>query len=344
MAQAKKQSSPKTDPLGGLTTEELVDFYREMQRIRVFEEKSAEQYTRGRIRGFLHLYIGEEAIAVGTMASLDAKDYVITHYRDHGQAMARGVSAKAMMAELFGKVTGTSRGKGGSMHIFDVEKNFLGGWAIVGGQLPLATGLALASNFQKDGRITVVYFGDGALNQGEFHEAFNLAALWKLPVLFFLENNQFGMGTHVDRSYAGGHAIYQAANHYKMPSRQIDGMNVVTVYEAVKEIADYIRAGNGPYFLEALCYRFRGHSMADPQQYRSSLDLDKWLPKDPIPNLKRALVQDRRVPEATFAKIDADVETEMNDAVEFAEKSPLPEPADLYRDIEADDVNPYETR
>lgn len=318
-----------------LSHEQLISFYRKMQLIRRFEEKSAEQYTRGKIRGFLHLYIGEEAIAVGTMSALRPDDYIVTHYRDHGHALARGVDSRAIMAELYGKSGGTSRGKGGSMHIFDVSKSFMGGWAIVGGQLPMATGLALAAQYLKQSRISVVFFGDGALNQGEFHESLNLASLWKLPIVFYLENNLYGMGTHIDRTYAGGRDVFRAAAHYRIPARQVDGMDVLAVHQAVTEVAAHARSGEGPFFLEALTYRFRGHSMADPIQYRTDEELERWQKRDPVPTF-RAYLLDGVASETELAQVDQSVEEEVEESIKFAEASPFPEPAELYKDIEAE--------
>ena len=252
------------------TTEEktlVLDLYRKMVLIRRFEETCAEMYGRAKIGGFLHLYIGEEAVAAGTIPLLEDRDYIVTHYREHGHALARGLETKRLMAELFGKATGTSRGKGGSMHLFDASKGFLGGYAIVGGMMPIATGLALASKYRDEGRVCLCIFGDGAVNQGVFHESFNLASLWKLPVVFLLENNGFGMGTRVERAHAGL-AMHHLADAFLIRSDQVDGMNVLSVRRAAKEAIDYARSGKGPFFLEAITYRFRGHSMADPVAYR----------------------------------------------------------------------------
>ncbi|MSP78026.1 MAG: pyruvate dehydrogenase (acetyl-transferring) E1 component subunit alpha [Dehalococcoidia bacterium] len=327
-----------TQTRAGFTKAQLLEFYRQMLLIRRFEERAAEMYTRGKVRGFLHLYIGEEAIAVGTMAALDPADYIVTHYRDHGHALARGIPSKSIMAELFGKVTGTSRGKGGSMHIYDVSKNFMGGYAIVGGQMPIAAGLALSARYKNENRIAVVFFGDGALNEGEFHETLNLASLWKLPVLFYLENNLYGMGDTIDNTYAGGRDVSRAATHYRIPARQVDGMNVQEVYGAVRDVTASIRKGNGPFFLEALTYRFRGHSMADPANYRSKEELASWMKRDPVPTLRIQLL-DMAVPKAELEAIEQGVEQEINEAVDFADKSADPDPSDLYRDIEADSVS-----
>ena len=330
----RASQAPAIPAAGEPSHKQLLGFYRQMLLIRRFEERSAEQYTKGKIRGFLHLYIGEEAIAVGTMAALQPDDYIVTHYRDHGHALARGVDPNAIMAELYGKATGTSRGKGGSMHIFDVAKGFMGGWAIVGGQLPIATGLALAAKYLKQPRITVVFFGDGALNEGEFHESLNLAALWKLPVLFYLENNLYGMGSHIDQTYAGGRDVFPTAAHYRIQAKNIDGMNVQEVYRQVREAAGIMRSGRGPFLIEALTYRFRGHSMADPVNYRSQDELKEWEKKDPIPALKAQLLA-AKTPKAELKRIEDTVEAVVQQAVDFAEQSPDPDPSDLYRDVEA---------
>jgi pyruvate dehydrogenase E1 component alpha subunit len=317
-----------------VTTDQMVQFLRQMLLIRRFEERCAEMYTRGRIGGFLHLYVGEEAVGVGVVNALAPQDAMITHYRDHGHALARGMKPKVLMAELFGRVTGSSKGKGGSMHLFDASLGLLGGHAIVGSQLPVACGVALAAQYRGEDGVTAVFFGDGAVNQGEFHEALNLAAVWNLPILFLLENNGYGMGTRVNRVTAQTE-IYMLAERYRIPARRINGMDVVTVYEETKEVVNYIRSGHGPFFLEALCYRFRGHSMADPQEYRKKEEETLWEARDPI-----HVLQDRLVAEAvlTQAQVDAlwqDVEREVEEAIQFAEQSPLPPPEELHQDVYA---------
>lgn len=314
---------------------ELVSFYRQMLLIRRFEERCAEMYMLGKIRGFLHLYIGEEAIAVGCMSVLRPEDYVVTHYRDHGHALARGMDPKAAMAELFGKATGCSKGKGGSMHLFDAARNFMGGYAIVGGQLPIAVGLALSSKLKGEQRVTVCFFGDGALNQGEFHEALNLASLWKLPVIFFLENNLYGMGSHIDRTYAGGRDVFKAADHYRIPAYQTDGMDVLAVREATQRAVDHARQGKGPYFVEALTYRFRGHSMADPLEYRDKAEEEMWRERDPIPTFQRYLLENAIATLEELSPIEREVEAEVEEAIRFADASPEPPPQALYEDIYA---------
>ncbi len=313
---------------------QLIAFYRQMLLIRRFEEACGRLYMQGKIGGFLHLYIGEEAIAVGTMAALEPQDYVIGHYRDHGHAIAKGMDIKVAMAELCGKATGSSSGKGGSMHLFDYEKNFMGGHAIVGGQMPIAAGLALASKYKREDRITVCIFGDGAVNQGEFHETLNLASIWKLPVLFLLENNLYGMGTHVDRTHSGGRHIHNIASSYNIPAMMIDGMDVLGVNECISETVASIRSTGGPRFVEAMCYRYRGHSMADPTMYRERNEAAELGIKDPIDSLRKFILQFKIADAGTIKGIDAEVAAQVEEAVAYAESSPAP-------DMSALDTNVY---
>lgn len=318
-----------------ISQKEAVALYTKMLTIRVFEERAAEMYMLGKIRGFLHLYIGEEAIAVGAISVLKPHDYVITHYRDHGHALAKGMDPRVVMAELFGRVTGSSKGKGGSMHLFDVEKGLYGGHAIVGGQLPIAVGMALSIKYKREDRVVICFLGDGAVNQGEFHEALNLASLWKLPVLFFLENNLYGMGSHVDRSFAGGRDIYRGVAHYAIPARQIDGMDLMAVREATKDAVDRVRSGNGPFFLEAITYRFRGHSMADPAEYRNKEEVEEWKKRDPIKLFKEYGLEECLLTEKTIKALEEQVDKEIEEAVKFADESPQPSPDVLFEDIYA---------
>ncbi len=314
----------------------LMDFYRQMTLIRVFEERSAEQYMLGKIRGFLHLYIGEEAIAVGSISALEPRDYIITHYRDHGHAIARGMDPNGIMAELFGKATGCSKGKGGSMHLFDVEKHFMGGHAIVGGQLPLAVGLALGSKYKDEGSAVIVYLGDGAVNEGEFHESLNLASLWELPVIFFVENNLYCMGAPVDQTLIFHDEIYKSANLYKIPSKRVDGMDVMAVREATLEAVERARTEGKPFMIEAMAYRFRGHSMADPAEYRTKIEEEQWRMRDPITVLKEQLLEDGVASADELDAISAQVEEEVEEAIRFADESPFPEPEALFEDIYAE--------
>ena len=308
-----------------LEKSQAVEYYSQMLLIRRFEEASARLYMQGKIRGFLHLYIGEEAIAVGSISTLGEQDYVITHYRDHGHALARGMDPKVIMAELFGKATGSSGGKGGSMHLFDASRNFMGGYAIVGAQLPVAVGLALAAKYRREDRAVLCFFGDGAVNEGEFHESMNLASVWQLPVIFMLENNLYGMGSHVERTHAGGKDIYVVADAYKIPAAQIDGMDVLAVREATEEALKRVRTGSGPVFIEAMTYRFHGHSMADPVAYRDSSELEQWRKEDPIEKLKVVALREELVTDEELRGIEAGVQATVEAAVRFAEESPEPE-------------------
>ncbi len=313
--------------------EEIPAFYRNMLLIRKFEEQCGRLYMEQKIKGFLHLYIGEEAIATGAISALRDDDYIITHYRDHGHALARGLDAGAVMAELMGKATGCSGGKGGSMHLFDVSKGFMGGHAIVGAHLPIAVGLAFAIKQQKKDSAVLCFFGDGAVNQGEFHEAMNLSAVWNLPVLFVLENNLYGMGSHVSRTHAAGPDMYKIAESYNMGTLQVDGMDVIDVRHHVDKALEHLRKGEGPLFLEAKTYRFRGHSMADPSAYRDSSEVVEWQTKDPIDNLAKLAIQYNIFEESDLEKIDKEVQESVDDAIAFADGSDEPDMTELYNNI-----------
>ncbi|MFL2759970.1 MAG: pyruvate dehydrogenase (acetyl-transferring) E1 component subunit alpha [Dehalococcoidia bacterium] len=319
-----------------LSKKEALEIFTQMLLIRRFEEEAERLYRRGLVRGFLHTYIGEEAIAVGAIPSLRDDDYVIGHYRDHGHALARGVDPKAAMAELCGKATGCSGGKGGSMHLFDAEKHFMGGHAIVGGQLPLAIGIALGVKLKKLDSVVMCFFGDGAVNEGEFHEAMNMASLWKLPVVFMLENNLYGMGTDVNRSRAGGASIYGAAEPYMIPAVQIDGMDVMAVKETVSEGVAKVREGTGPVFIESMAYRFHGHSMADPSNYRDNEEVLENRSRDPIDKFREDCLEAGKI-EPTEVELAAEqVDLAIQEAREFAEQSPEPAPEELYTHIYAE--------
>lgn len=306
----------------------LLELYRQMQAIRRFEERSAEQYAHGKIGGFLHLYIGEEAIAVGSIAAKEPQDHVVSHYRDHGYAVALGIDTRLLMAELFGRSTGVVGGRGGSMHLADPERNFWGGYAIVGGHLPIACGLALASQYQEQNAVVLAYFGDGSTNTGAFHEALNFAGLWKLPVLFICENNRYGMGTAVEYASAVPQMTQKAEGH-GIPAVQIDGQNVLEVLEATKKALEHCRSGEGPYFIEAMTYRFRGHSMADPEAYRTREEVEQHRADDPIVRFRTKLIDEGTATAEELDQIDADVEEEMERAVQFADESPEPDPSTL---------------
>lgn len=312
--------------------ETLLEWYRQMVLIRRFEQRSAELYQQGKIGGFLHLYIGQEAVAVGSIAARQDGDHVITAYRDHGHALAVGSETKHVMAELLGKATGVSKGKGGSMHLADPERHYWGGYAVVGGHLPLAAGIALAEQYRESDNAVLCFFGDGSTNIGYFHEALNLAGVWQLPVLWIAENNKYGMGTAVARASAVENLTDKAAA-YGMKGQQVDGMNVIKVYEAVEEALGKIRAGEGPQFLEMITYRYEGHSMGDPLRYRTKDEVEKWREDDPIGVLERHLLEEEQASKDELEAIDQSVESEIEEAVQFAEESPLPDPEELFTDI-----------
>ena len=303
-----------------------------MIRIRRFEEKCAELYGLGKIRGFLHLYIGEEAIAAGVMPLLREGDAIVSTYREHGHALARGVPANALMAEMFGKVDGCSRGRGGSMHLFDASRRFYGGNAIVGGGIPLAVGVALADEMQKRDAITACFLGDGAVAEGVFHESMNLAALWKVPVLFLCENNQYAMGTALERHQAETN-LASKAKSYAMKVDRVDGMDVLAVRAAVQRAVEHVRSGAGPFFVELLTYRFRAHSAYDPELYRTKEEVAKWKQRDPIALFRRLVTERGLVGEPDVARIERVVEDELASAVAFADASPLEPEADLTKHV-----------
>lgn len=315
--------------------EQLLDLYYQMVLIRRVEERGAELYQAGKIGGFMHLYIGQEAVSTGLIAAREPRDRVITAYRDHGVALNCGISANEVMAELLGKATGMSKGKGGSMHMADVSKNMWGGHAIVGGHLPVAAGFAVGDQYAKNDNITICMFGDGATNIGYFHEALNLSKTWGLRMLWVCENNQYGMGTAVERASAVTE-IRQKAEGYGMKNGQVDGMDVTKVYEAAKEAMEFIRKEGQPYFLEIDTYRFRGHSMGDPERYRKAEEVKQWQTNDPIGIFNKYLLDKKAATRKQLDEIEARVEEEVVKAVEFAETSPEPTMEDLYADIYAD--------
>lgn len=312
--------------------EGYLDLYHQMVLIRRVEERAAELYQQGKIGGFLHLYIGQEAVSTGLVSARRPEDRVITAYRDHGVAINCGISAKEVMAELLGKSTGIAKGKGGSMHMADVDKNFWGGHAIVGSHLPIAAGFALGDQYRGLDNITICMFGDGATNIGFFHEALNLSKVWNLSVLWVCENNQYGMGTSVERASAVSE-IRQKAEGYSMRNERVDGMDVLKVREASQEALDWIREGNGPMFLEIVTYRYRGHSMGDPERYRESTEIKKWEENDPIGIYRRQMIEDDIATAKELDEIDERVEEETEEAVQFAEESPEPELEELFEDI-----------
>ncbi|NMC54785.1 MAG: pyruvate dehydrogenase (acetyl-transferring) E1 component subunit alpha [Chloroflexi bacterium] len=312
--------------------QEYLDLYHQMVVIRKVEESAAELYQQGKIGGFLHLYIGQEAVSTGLVGARKPQDRLITAYRDHGLAINAGLTAKEVLAELLGKATGCSKGKGGSMHMASVEKNFWGGHAIVGAHLPLAAGLALGDQYSKTDGVTICMFGDGATNIGFFHEALNMSKVWNLPVLWVCENNRYGMGTAVERASAVSE-IRQKAEGYGMKNDVVDGMDVMKVYEKSKEMIDDIRAGNGPQFLEIETYRFRGHSMGDPERYRKSEEVHQWQENDPIGVYRKYLMDHGICTEEELNRQDELASEEVREAVAFAESSPDPDPEELFTDI-----------
>jgi pyruvate dehydrogenase E1 component alpha subunit len=303
-----------------------------MLLIRRFEEKCAELYTQGKIHGFLHLYIGEEAVAVGAMQALAPEENVVSTYREHGHALARGIPAGAVMAEMYGKANGCSRGRGGSMHLFDAGRRFFGGWAIVGGCLPLAVGLALADKMQNRTRATTCFFGDGAVAEGEFHESLNLAALWKLPVLFLCENNLYAMGTHLTRHQAQTDIAHKAGA-YSLPGEAVDGMDVLAVEAAARRAVEHVRGGNGPLLLEVRTYRFRAHSMYDAELYRSKDEVEEWKRRDPITTFTARLREQKLLDDAALKDLEAEVAAVIAEAVAFAESGPWEPVENLLKDV-----------
>jgi pyruvate dehydrogenase E1 component alpha subunit len=325
--------------LGDLDPKTLIEIYRQMLLIRRFEEKAAEVYVAGKIGGFCHLYIGQEAVAVGTISAIRKDDYVITSYREHGHALAKGMSADSVMAELFGKATGCSKGKGGSMHMFDKEVNFLGGHGIVGGQIPLATGTAFASKYQGTDQVTLCYFGEAAVNQGAFHESLNMAQLWKLPAIYICENNRYGMGTSLERAMSL-HNVSAKAEAYGMAGEFVDGMDVLAVREATMRAVERARKEYLPTLLEIRTYRFMGHSMSDPGNYRTRAEIEKYQERDPLKLFMATLKEEKIIDDKQLKQIDDQVHEEVERSVKFAEESPLPDPAELYTDVYA---NPIDT-
>ena len=311
-----------------------IETYREMVLIRKFEEEAATQYEAGNIRGFLHLYIGQEAVAAGFLAAARSDDYVMGSYRDHGQAISRCFDTRRVMAELFGKSTGSSKGKGGSMHLFDKDRNFMGGTAIVGGGLPISVGIAYSIKYRKTDQVCICFFGDGAVNEGAFHESMNLASLWNLPVLFVCENNMYGMGTSVSRASAIP-SLFRRAQCYAMDVRSVDGMDVEKVYDTAFECIEKMRKDKQPIFIEAETYRYRGHSQADPQNYRTKEEVEEWKKKDPIVTFGAKLINEGIISQEVIDKIDSECSKTIKDAVEFASTSPKPLPEDIYKDIYA---------
>lgn len=317
-----------------MTREQGLEWLRQMLRIRRFEERAAELYQLGKIHGFLHLYIGEEAVAAGSIPALRGEDAIVATYREHGHALVRGTSMKSLMAELYGKATGCARGRGGSMHFFDASRRFYGGLAIVGGGMPVAVGLALADKLQGRARVTACYFGDGAVAEGEFHESLNLAALWKLPVLFLCENNLYAMGTALAR-HQSQPDIAGKARGYAVTAHTVDGMDVLAVDIAMRHAVEFVRQGHGPYFLECLTYRFRAHSMYDAELYRTKDEVNEWKRRDPIVTFQETLRAAKILYEEDWEQLDASIAAEVADAVAFAESGPWEPVEDLTKDVDS---------
>jgi pyruvate dehydrogenase E1 component alpha subunit len=321
------KAGPKAD------REELLGYYRTMLLIRRFEERAGQLYGMGLIGGFCHLYIGQEAVAVGVQAVKRPGDQIITGYRDHGHMLACGMDPKEVMAELTGRVTGVSRGKGGSMHMFSTASDFYGGHGIVGAQVSLGTGLALANKYRDNNAVSFTYFGDGAANQGQVYESFNMAELWSLPVVYVIENNQYAMGTSIERSSAETRLFRRGAS-FQIPGEEVDGMDVTAVRDAAAKAAEHARSGNGPYILEMKTYRYRGHSMSDPAKYRTREEVDEVRKtRDPIEHLEELLDTLGYADEAARKAVDADVKKIVADAAEFARVSQEPDPSELYTDV-----------
>lgn len=329
---ARKSGNPGADAVLDHPPERLTAMLRDMVRIRRFEERCAELYGETRIRGFLHLYIGEEAVAAGALRALSPEDAVVATYREHGHALVRGVSADAIMAEMYGKRAGCSRGRGGSMHLFDAATRFYGGNAIVGGGLPIAVGLALADRLQNRAHITACFFGEGAMAEGAFHESINLAALWKLPVLFCCENNLYAMGTALERSESQVELTVKAAS-YNVGTAAVDGMDVVAVHEATRAAADRVRSTGAPFFLEFKTYRFRAHSMFDPELYRDKAEVEEWKKRGPIHNFTARMKAHGLLTEEAFLAIDREALDEVERAVAFAEAAEWETPEECFADV-----------
>lgn len=330
---ARRKTGVAAPSKAGATPEELLKFFRDMLLIRRFEEKAGQMYGMGLIGGFCHLYIGQEAVVTGVQAALSENDAIITSYRDHGHMLAAGMDPRGVMAELTGRRDGYSKGKGGSMHMFAREKNFYGGHGIVGASSSLGTGIAFANRYRDNDEVCVTYFGDGASNQGQVHESFNMAALWSLPVVYVIENNGYAMGTAVKRSTAQTQ-LYKRGEAFGIPGQQVDGMDVVAVRDAARKAIGHCRKKKGPYVLEVLTYRYRGHSMSDPAKYRTREEVNKVRSeRDPIDHVRELLIEGGTADEAALKKIDAEVKALVTEAADFGQQSPEPDPAELYTDV-----------
>jgi len=335
MSKAANINKKVTEESSGkpVTKELALKLYKDMLTIRRFEEKAGQLYGMGLIGGFCHLYIGQEAVVIGMQSCITPKDAVLTSYRDHAHMLACGMDPKGIMAELTGRIGGFSKGKGGSMHMFSVKNNFYGGHGIVGAQVPIGTGIAFAHKYRDNGCVSLTYFGDGSVNQGQVYESFNMASLWKLPVIYIIENNEYAMGTSVKRSHSTTE-LYRRGEAFGIPGRQVDGMNVLAVREAGLEAVKYVREGNGPFLLEMKTYRYRGHSMSDPAKYRSKEEVESYKEQhDPIEGMKAWLVSQKFASEDTFKEMEKEIKQIVNESAEFAQQSPEPPESDLWTDV-----------
>ncbi|MDX1402329.1 MAG: pyruvate dehydrogenase (acetyl-transferring) E1 component subunit alpha [Kiloniellales bacterium] len=340
MARATKAAAGKTERRRTskkqvkASPEEMLSYYQSMLLIRRFEEKAGQLYGMGLIGGFCHLYIGQEAVVVGMQAAVTSADSQVTSYRDHGHMLACGMDPDAVMAELTGRAGGYSKGKGGSMHMFSIEQKFFGGHGIVGAQVPIGTGVAFAHKYLDEKAVNLAYLGDGAINQGQVYESFNMAALWSLPVIYVIENNKYGMGTAIERSSAKSTELYNRGQAYGIPGMQVDGMDVLAVREAGEKAAAHARSGKGPYILEMLTYRYRGHSMSDPAKYRTKEEVQKVRQeRDPIERMRDQLLKAGHADEAALKEVDKEVKAIVSKAADFAQESPEPSPSELYTDV-----------
>jgi pyruvate dehydrogenase E1 component alpha subunit len=344
MSKTNTASAPKAPKAGkgapAFDKATYLRWYKEMLLMRRFEEKAGQLYTQQKFGGFCHLYIGQEAVLAGLSTAMRKGDRIITAYRDHAHPLMLGTPAKEVMAELFGRSTGSSKGKGGSMHFFDKERNLFGGHGIVGAQIAIGAGIAFADKYRGGDQVTYCFFGDGAARQGILHETFNMAMNWKLPVVFVIENNDYAMGTSVERT-SNVHELYKLGLSYNMPGTPVNGMRCEEVHEAFADAAAHVRAGNGPMLLEVKTYRYRGHSMSDPGKYRTKEEVEEYKRRDPLEDVYRKLLENGWATEAGLEKMDADVKAEVEDAVKFAEESPYPAPEELYIDVYKEKDYPF---
>ena len=331
VAPKKKQTKSRAAAKSKYSKKTYLTWFETMQRVRRFEEQTLYAYSQQKIRGFCHVYIGQEAIAAGLVTGITKDDKLVTAYRQHGIALSRGLSSKSCMAELYGKSTGCVKGKGGSMHFFSKEHNYFGGNGIVGAQIPIGTGIAFAENYRGSDNLCVTMFGDGAARQGALYESFNMAMTWKLPVLYICENNQYAMGTSVKRT-SNVHELYKIGSAFEMPSEPVDGMDPVAVHEALQKAAKHIRSGKGPYFLEINTYRYRGHSVSDPQKYRTKDELNDYKDRDPLVIIEKKMLDNKIATQKEIDKIKDAIEAEIAEAMKFAEESDFPLGSELYDD------------